>query len=63
MGSADYLRGPAASLAGHFLFDMVPANRASALDGGAWGACSEAYLKVRPQKGSEKCNRNPTPVP
>ena len=39
--------------------DMDPADWAKALDGGVWGPCSEAYLLRRPEKGAEKCSRNP----
>jgi hypothetical protein len=63
MGSADYWRCPTTSFPGHLWSDMIPANRAFDLDGNVCGTCSEAYLKVRPQKGSEKCNKNPTPIP
>jgi hypothetical protein len=61
MGSADYYQGSLATISGHLLFDMKPANTAWKLDGGKWGPCSEAYLRVRPQKGTSLCEKNPTP--
>jgi hypothetical protein len=41
---------------------MRAADAATMLDGGTWGPCSEAYLNVRPQKGTSLCPRNPTPT-
>jgi RHS repeat-associated protein len=61
MGSADYYQGTLATIGGHLFFDMKPADAALKLDGGVWGPCSEAYLLVRPQKGTSLCEPNPTP--
>jgi RHS repeat-associated protein len=62
MGSADYYQGTLVTIGGHLLFDMKPADAALKLDGGVWGPCSEAYLLVRPQKGTTHCDPNPTPL-
>ena len=58
-GSADYAPGQIMTFFKHKKLDMDPADWAKALDGGVWGPCSEAYLLRRPEKGAEKCPRNP----
>ena len=58
-GSADYAPGEFATFFEHREKDMFPADWAKKLDGGIWGGCSEAYLLRRPEKGAEKCPRNP----
>jgi RHS repeat-associated protein len=63
MGSADYYQGRVITFGVHWLNDMRPADIAKILDGGdASGPCSMAYLKVRPQKGTEKCLSALTPT-
>jgi hypothetical protein len=61
MGSADYYQGTLATIGGHLLSDMKPADAAWKLDGETWGPCSKAYILVRPQKGTSLCESNPTP--
>ncbi len=58
-GSADYAPGEFATFFEHREKDMFPADWAKRFDGGIWGGCSEAYLLRRPEKGAEKCPRNP----
>ncbi len=58
-GSADYAPGQIMTFFKHKKLDMDPADWAKVLDGGVWGPCSEAYLLRRPEKGAEKCPRNP----
>jgi hypothetical protein len=43
----------------HYDVDVRQAKWALLLDGGGWGCWSEKYLLRRPQKGSEKCPKNP----
>ncbi len=54
-GSADKVPGTLTTFLGHKEHDMDPANLATILDGGRWGAYSEYYLEVRPEIGSDKC--------
>jgi hypothetical protein len=58
-GSADYAPGEFRTFREHKKSDMNPADWAKSLDGDEWGACSEAYLLRRPEKGAEKCPENP----
>jgi RHS repeat-associated protein len=58
-GSADYAPGEFGTFRKHKKSDMDPADWAKSLDGDEWGACSEAYLLRRPEKGAEKCPENP----
>ncbi len=58
-GSSDYVPGTWRTFPGHRREDMLPADWAKKLDGGGWGCWSEAYLRARPQVGSEDCPENP----